>query len=144
MRRLLIPFDGSAAAMRAVQYVVKLAGAMTEPLDVVLLAVVPPAGFAEQLLQGKPSEVRALLEPELEDARKSLQPAAAAFAKAGVTSQQHVEIGAPEELITQYGKTYHCNMIVMGTRGLGSAGLLLGSVANKTVHLTELPVMLVK
>jgi len=35
--------------------------------------------------------------------------------------------------------------IVMGSRGLGSfEGLLLGSVATRVIHLTELPVTLVK
>ncbi len=145
MRRVLIPFDGSAAAMRAVDHVAKLAGAMNGGLDAVLLSVLPPAGFADQLLKGKPSEVQALQEPELENARKSMAPASAALAKAGVTSQVHVEIGAPEEVINQYGKTYHCDMVVMGSRGLGAAaGLLLGSVATKTIHTTALPVLLVK
>ena len=33
----------------------------------------------------------------------------------------------------------------MGTRGLGSvAGMLLGSVVTKVLHLTEVPVLLVK
>jgi nucleotide-binding universal stress UspA family protein len=36
-------------------------------------------------------------------------------------------------------------MIVMGTRGMGGvAGLVLGSVATKVVHLSKVPVMLVK
>jgi nucleotide-binding universal stress UspA family protein len=62
-----------------------------------------------------------------------------------VKSQEHVEIGHPEEIINHYANSYHCDLIVMGTRGLGAASsLLLGSVANKTVHLTDLPVMLVK
>jgi nucleotide-binding universal stress UspA family protein len=35
--------------------------------------------------------------------------------------------------------------IVMGTRGLGPVkGLVLGSVANKVIHLAEVPVTLVK
>ncbi len=145
MRKVLIPIDGSATAMRAVDYVVTLAEQMTPPLDAVLLSVVPPAGFGDRLLQSSPGALRALQEPALESARKSMQRAASALAKAGVTVQEHVEIGTPEEIINHYGNTYHCDMIVMGTRGLGSMeGLLLGSVATKTVHLTDLPVLLVK
>ena len=43
----------------------------------------------------------------------------------------------PEEL--------NCDGIVMGTRGMGAIGnLVMGSVATKVVHLTKLPVTLVK
>lgn len=38
-----------------------------------------------------------------------------------------------------------CEAIVMGTRGMGAAAnLILGSTATKVVHLTKLPVTLVK
>ncbi len=145
MRKVLIPFDGSAAAMRAVEQVVALAEKMAGPLEVVMLAVVPPAGFGDQLLKGKPSDVRVLQKPALDSARKGMEDAAAALGKAGVTAQIHVEVGYPEEIIAHYGGAHHCDMIVMGTRGLGTVqGLLLGSVATKTVHLTDLPVLLVK
>ncbi|HET9042709.1 MAG TPA: universal stress protein, partial [Burkholderiales bacterium] len=41
--------------------------------------------------------------------------------------------------------THHCEGIVMGTRGLGSvATLVLGSVAHKVLHLTHVPITLVK
>ena len=37
------------------------------------------------------------------------------------------------------------NQILMGTRGLGSvSSLLLGSVATKVIHLTDVPLLLVK
>jgi len=36
-------------------------------------------------------------------------------------------------------------MIVMGTRGMGTvANLVLGSVATKVIHLSHIPVILVK
>ncbi|MCJ9712965.1 universal stress protein, partial [Bordetella hinzii] len=38
-----------------------------------------------------------------------------------------------------------CDRIVMGTRGLGAVGgLVLGSVAQKVIHLSPVPVTLVK
>lgn len=145
MRKVLIPFDGSPAAMRAVEQVAALAAKMTAAPEVILLAVVPPAGFGDQLLKSKPSDIQALQKPALESARKEMDAAAAALSKSGITAQVHVEVGAPEEIIAHYGSAYHCDMIVMGTRGLGAIeGLLLGSVTTKTVHLTDLPVLLVK
>jgi nucleotide-binding universal stress UspA family protein len=38
-----------------------------------------------------------------------------------------------------------CDGIVMGTRGMSAVGnLVMGSVATKVIHLTKLPVTLVK
>ena len=48
-------------------------------------------------------------------------------------------------LIADSAEREGCDAIVMGTRGMGSIGsLMLGSVATKVVHLTKLPVTLVK
>ena len=42
-------------------------------------------------------------------------------------------------------KKLKCDLIVMGTHGMGAvSGMLLGSVAAKTVHLARCPVMLVR
>lgn len=68
-----------------------------------------------------------------------------ALAAAGVPHKAKVVIGdAPHEIV-EYAKAYHCDGIVMGTRGLGNvATLVLGSVAHKVLHLTHIPVTLVK
>ncbi len=144
MQRILVPFDGSAAAKRAVEQVVTLAAAMTSPPEAILLTVIPPAGFGDQLRRDKPGS-GAPKESALNNVQLALKLAAETLGKAGVKSQEHIEIGQPEELINHYANSYRCDLIVMGTRGLGAASsLLLGSVTNRTVHLTDLPVMLVK
>ena len=144
MQRILVPFDGSAAAKRAVVQVVTLAAAMTSPPEAILLTVIPPAGFGDQLRRDKPGG-GAPKESALNNVQLALKLAAETLGKAGVKSQEHIEIGQPEELINHYANSYRCDLIVMGTRGLGAASsLLLGSVTNRTVHLTDLPVMLVK
>ena len=54
-------------------------------------------------------------------------------------------IGEIAETITKDASDRHCDMIVMGTRGMGTIGsLLMGSVATKVVHLADVPVALVK
>jgi nucleotide-binding universal stress UspA family protein len=64
---------------------------------------------------------------------------------AGVKYMPHIGIGAPAEVIVEYAKKKHCHQICIGTRGLGSvAGQLLGSVANKVIHLAPCPVLLVR
>ncbi|MFL6719096.1 MAG: universal stress protein, partial [Burkholderiaceae bacterium] len=42
-------------------------------------------------------------------------------------------------------REHGCDEIVIGSRGLGTIGsLLVGSVASKIIHLSEVPVVLVK
>ena len=63
----------------------------------------------------------------------------------GVRVEQHVRIGQSAEEIAACAQELGCDGIVMGTRGMGAiAGLALGSVATKVVHLTRVPVTLVK
>ena len=54
-------------------------------------------------------------------------------------------VGDPAETIAKVAREQACDLIVMGTRGLGTVtGVLLGSVATKVIHLSDRPVLLVK
>jgi nucleotide-binding universal stress UspA family protein len=54
-------------------------------------------------------------------------------------------IGDVPKALVAYAEAKGCDGIVMGTRGLGAIGnLVLGSVATKVIHLTRLPVTLIK
>jgi nucleotide-binding universal stress UspA family protein len=53
--------------------------------------------------------------------------------------------GEPAETIAHRAEDLGCESITMGTHGLGSFGILfLGSVAQRVVHHTTVPVTLVK
>jgi nucleotide-binding universal stress UspA family protein len=74
-----------------------------------------------------------------------LAQAAVIVQAASVRCVQHVSIGTPAEEIAAYAAQHGCDAIVMGTRGMGAlAGLVLGSVAHKLVHLAPVPVTLVR
>lgn len=93
---------------------------------------------------GRPSDVHRLEEPLKEQGQQTLAAARLALDQAGIENRAFVEIGEAARLITDYAKTYHCEMIVMGTHGMGAtASLLLGSVATKVLHLASMPVVLV-
>jgi len=63
----------------------------------------------------------------------------------GVAFVRHTRIGAYAETIVAGARELHCDSILMGTHGAGFvAGVLLGSVATKVIHLTDVPVTLVK
>ena len=72
-------------------------------------------------------------------------PALEAAMEAGVAYTSEILIGNAAEKIVKRAEELGCDGIVIGTQGRGAIGsLLMGSVAMKVVHLTTLPVTLVK
>lgn len=142
--RILLPFDGSDCARRALGRLVLQALAMREA-EVLLLNVQPAVPVRKLLLDARLSAVRRLKAPMREASMKLLAAAQRALEAAGIPCQRHVEFGEPAPEIASFAKRYHCDLIVMGTRGLGALPkLLLGSVATKVLHLSKIPVQLVK
>lgn len=142
--RILIAIDGSEHSARTVKHVIRMKESMRQKLEVLLLNVQPPIPMKNVLFDGRLSEVHRLEEPLKQQGVRDLAPAVAALGAAGVECESHVEIGEPAPAIARFAKTHHCEMIVMGTRGMGAiASLFLGSVATKVVHLSPLPVLLV-
>ena len=57
----------------------------------------------------------------------------------------HILVGAVAESLTGEAKKLKCDLMIMGTHGMGAvSGMLLGSVAAKTVHLARCPVLLIR
>lgn len=64
--------------------------------------------------------------------------------RAGLRYTVHAAIGEPADEIVRIAAAQHCDLIVMGTHGRGRIGnIVLGSVAQKVLHLTRTPVTLV-
>lgn len=144
MPRVLIPVDGSSSSVRAVQYVVGLKDRLQQPLDVLLINVQPPIPQGRLLLDGRPSEVHSLEAPLKAQGAELLAAAGKALDAASIRSRSCVEIGDPAPVIAHYAETHHCELIAMGTRGLSDvASLVLGSVARKVLHLSQVPVLMV-
>ncbi|HYE35739.1 universal stress protein [Methylocaldum sp.] len=141
MLKMLVPVDGSENSVRAVDHVLKKVAWYKDPLEIHLLNVQYP-------LHG---EVRMFLDNEKvrsfhhDEGVKALESARKLLDSARVPYVFHIGVGNPAEVIVQYAKEKGCDQIVMSARGLGSvAALLMGSVATKVIHLSEVPVLLVK
>jgi nucleotide-binding universal stress UspA family protein len=75
---------------------------------------------------------------------KALRTARSRLDRAGIQYEYSVAVGPVAETIVKYAKRWQCDSILIGTRGLGlTAGLVLGSVALKVIHLAKIPVTLV-
>lgn len=141
MKRILIPVDGSQHAVHAVRAM--LEARSYDPVEQVALLTVQIPLLAGKIGRGlSRADIDAYHQEEGEAA---LGEARALLTAAGVPFTSRIETGAVAETIARVADEIDADEIYMGTRGLGSvASLFMGSVATKILHLTELPVTLVK
>jgi nucleotide-binding universal stress UspA family protein len=129
--------------MRALDEALKIFA--TDSLHIHLLTVGEVIHMNEVLFNDTPSGMHQVEEEHKAACRKILEPGIRRLKEAGISHDVHVEIGHPAQTITEFAEKYHCATIVMGTRGSGAIrSLAVGSVANKVVHLSAVPVLLVK
>ena len=145
--KLALPFDGSPAAKRALDYVMNIPrsggkGALTVDLINIQDATV---GLPESFARDAADVAARLVSSSLEAGAKLLQELIATLKNAKLLNDSAVLIGDPASVIAEYVRDSQCDAVVMGTRGLGPiGGLVMGSVASKVIHLVKVPVTLVK
>lgn len=138
MTMILVPMDGSEAALRALDHAIRKAGRDGE---IRLLNVQPPIPSSVGDFVGGDT-VRRYQE---EEGAKALAEARARLDRAGVRYSSEVRLGQSAETVAEAAKDSGCDEIVMGSRGLGGfAGLVLGSVADRVLHVSPVPVTVVK
>lgn len=140
--KILIPVDGSANALRAVEQVIAHVAALKEKPQLLLLNVQwnVATGNVKLFIDQKTID-----DYYREQGAAALASARAALDAAALPYQYHISVGTPAEAIAQYAAEQDIDQIVMGRQGQGGLQtLLLGSVVNKVLHQVDCPVMLVK
>lgn len=143
MRNVLIAFDGSDSARRALQYVIDAKGE-NQGLQVVHLLNVQqePIMFGEYVTV---QMIDQMTRDFLDKGAAILKEASERLAGVGLKAESHVVLGNVAEQVREAVARLGCDTVIMGTRGLGSLrGLLLGSVATQVIHEVPVPVLLVK
>ncbi|MDP3179794.1 MAG: universal stress protein [Spirochaetaceae bacterium] len=137
--KILLGFDGSEHAARAAAAAGDIARAMISRSLLIVAAFDPLPGY--------------LGEPNFSDigARRTMEAdrlAEMAKSEVGAISGEiTVEIvsGHAAEAILRVAEIRECDLIVLGSRGMGSFGaLLLGSQCQKVLHLARCPVLVVR
>jgi nucleotide-binding universal stress UspA family protein len=137
--KILVAVDGSKPSLKAVQLLIDHSDWYREPPEVELLAVhlpVPKVGHLNkaQLERYYQEEGEGMLAA----AKKKLDGAGIAY-KAGVL------VGPVAETLVKHAKDKRCDLIYIGTRGMSELGkALVGSTATKVLHISDVPVLLVK
>jgi Universal stress protein UspA and related nucleotide-binding proteins len=140
-KRIVVAYDGSDHAIKALNTAIELAKAFDSKLDVV--EVVDTAALLGMGFAPIPSDVIAQIynkaQNDVEQAKKKAQEAGVK----DVTSQ--VLEGDPATSIIEYASKNGADLIVIGSRGLSTfKRLILGSVSSKVVQESRVPVLVVK
>ena len=140
--KILLPVDGSACSLRAVDHLLAHAAWFAEVPEVHLLHVHPPIPIGRvQAHIGKDT----LHGYYLEEGQASLLEAQKKLDAAGRFHTTYIHVGQPAEVIAHVATELACDLIIMGTHGQSAlAGVLTGSVAARVLHLAPCPVLLVK
>ena len=141
MLKALLPVDGSENSLRAVKHLINLVQGR-EPMDVHILNVQEPIDAWEVKRCFKAEEIEAM---QVSAGGDALQAARMLLEEAAVPFTAQVLIGDVAESVARYAREIGADKIIMGTRGMTLlANLVLGSIATKVIHLTEIPVTLVR
>ncbi|WP_430506089.1 universal stress protein [Haloparvum sp. PAK95] len=135
---ILVPTDGSPAADAAIERAVDLA----DKYDARVHALYVVDGAAYSTLEAGSEIVIEALEAEGEEATERVAEAAA---DAGVEATTTVTTGTAYRTIQDYVDDNDIDLIVMGTHGRqGLDRYLLGSVTERVVRTSDVPVMTVR
>jgi nucleotide-binding universal stress UspA family protein len=126
--KILLAYDGSEGAGKAVDLALDLVGKYSGALRV--LAVARPPEFGEEV------ETEAVITNSRRHYLHVLKPLKERTAQAGLEVKFEVVVGHPTELILQYAEQWGAGLIVLGHRGHGGlmGRWLVGSVAKQVMH----------
>jgi nucleotide-binding universal stress UspA family protein len=134
LKHILVPTDFSEPSERALAAALELARAFDARITLLHVWSVPRTDYAEGLswpLDDMERAARRALDGALESMRKRYAKTDALLREGG-EAKQILAVASEEE----------CDLIVMGTHGRrGLPRLLLGSVAEKVVRLSPVPVL---
>lgn len=141
MIKILLPVDGSENSGRAIQHLIML-HKQCAAMDIHVVNVQPAFLYIEVFLKTGQDVVDAWSHKA---GKAAVHSACSLLVAAGIPYTLELLEGEIAETLVKYAEKKQCDMIVMGTRGMGTvANLLLGSVATKVIHLAHIPVTLVK
>lgn len=144
--RILLAADGSKYTKKALAFLLAhrerlLSEAAGEALELHILNIQAPIPPRAQAAVGK----AVVAEYHAAEAQKVLTPIMKFLSKHDVKATSEWKVGEPAAEINSSAKRRKSHFILMGTHGHGVLGrILMGSVAQRVVTESEIPVLLVK
>jgi nucleotide-binding universal stress UspA family protein len=138
-KHILVPTDFGDASEHALAYALELAAKFDAKVTLLHVTALPPYFYSAyaQGLAWPTEQLEGHAKKELEAATKKAKEGYAKLESAFV-------VGEPSRAILEFAKQRGADLIVMATHGRrGLSRLLLGSIAEKIVRLSPIPVMTV-
>ena len=139
--KILLPVDGSEAALEAVREALRLLhGGLRASF--VLANVQEPATLYE-IVRAHDAQVI----EHVSDAagRHALEVAQQMLGAGGAEFESEIGSGDPGHTLVEIAEAIDCDMVIMSARGVGMLGsAVLGSVANSVLYAAQMPVLIVK
>jgi len=138
--KILVAYDGSELAEKALKTALKLAG-VDKKIELHILHVLKPLPLLDFLEAGEES-VKVLRRERAELMMNEIKESLDGMGNPVVTK---ISEGHPEKEIVKYAEQHTCDMIVMGSRGLGGIKeFFLGSVSHYVVQHAAVPTFIIK
>jgi len=137
IKKILVPLDGSPNSFRGLDVAINLARQCHATITgLYVLGIVRPQ-VNEQI-----TPLEKML---LEYAQKIMKKAKLKAAKNGILFLDRTSYGDCEKRIVDIAQRKNFDLIVIGSRGMGSAKeIFLGSTSNYVIHKSKKPVLIVK
>lgn len=139
--KILVPVDGSPYTKRALAYLAAHEEWLGPQHRYTLLHAIPQV----------PSRAASVIDKDTlrqyydDEAEKIFKPIRNFFVKQNLDAEYVSRIGHAAEVIAAVGAKGKHDLVLMGSHGHGTLGnLVLGSVANKVLAHTKLPVLLIR
>lgn len=133
----MVPFDGSQNSFRGLEKAIYLARECNAIITGYYVAFVPPKLVFES--------VENIDSATMKKINKFLEKAKTMSAQQGIMFEYSIDHGKPEEKIIEFATRWNYDLLVMGSKGAGSKNnSMLGSVANRVLKNTKIPVLIVK
>lgn len=137
--KILLPVDGSESSKQAMNNALGIVSAMKSKLVLLYVTGVIP-GF----ITGQPKQEA--VQSQMEEANQILAPYRDFLKEHGVNYTEVIMPGFNAgEKICVVAREQECDLIVMGSRGLGDwAGMMLGSVTHRVLSHCDIPVLVTR
>ncbi len=137
-RHIMVAIDGSDASQRALDTSIELASLVDARLTALAVEGPLPAYAATM------AEVDEVKREKDQFFTKLAQDARDRAALAGVELELELRPGHAAEVITQYARQIHADLIVLGHKGHFLHSHLLGSTADRVAEHSDVPVLIVR
>jgi nucleotide-binding universal stress UspA family protein len=139
--KILVPIDFSEPSEHALGYAIALARKLGASIELIHCYELPVLASPDGAIIAGPELVRRIMD----QAGESLAKAVEAHKSDGVAITSHLTQGPAHSAIVEHARALPADLIVIGTHGrTGLQRLLLGSVAERVVRTSDVPVLSVQ